>query len=166
MPYADAEKRREASRRSAARRRLKFPEKCRARLVKDLSEEELQRRRAQKRRAQAKWAARHPEKKRALGAKWAAENPERVKAIAAASRAKNKVKKRARAAAYKAANLEKVRQQKRAAAKRYADAHPERRVAAELKRDNGIADPPEELVELIVTSRRLKRLLKEKQDEQ
>lgn len=43
---------------------------------------------------------------------------------------------------------------------------PEAVVRNDLKQNNGITDPPPELVELIVTNRRLKRLLKEKRDEQ
>ncbi len=74
-------------------------------------------------------------------------NPEKLKAIGAE---------------YYRANKERLRPAMAA----YAAAHPESVARRHLKHYNGIADPPQELVELIVTNRRLKRLLKEKQDEQ
>lgn len=83
----------------------------------------------------------------------------RVAAVAKWQRA-NPVKRKAASDAYYAANRGKVRAQVAA----YRRAHPEVDVVRDLKQKNGITDPPEELVEAIVTIRRLKRLIKEKQD--
>lgn len=144
--------------------------------VADMTPEERHKENARRRATAAAYRATNPEKLRAQRRAWRAANLEKMRAVDAAYRAANldKINARLRAArasapenhraanaAYRAKNLEKIK----AADAAYRAANPETKVRSHLRLEHRITDPPPELVELIVTLRKLKRALRGKANE-